>query len=210
MNRIAIKVCGMRDSENIHRLAELNPDLMGFVFYPASARYAGEIPPERMFESFPPDILRTGVFVNDDLYSIKAYILRYRLQAVQLHGNETEVLCENLKADGMKVIKAFSIGEHTDFSTMTRFVNCTDYFLFDTATKMAGGSGKKFNWDMLDTYKLAHPFFLSGGIGPGDALKIRKLKHTALAGVDINSRFETEPGIKDIEKVKEFIRTIRG
>jgi phosphoribosylanthranilate isomerase len=210
MSRIKIKVCGLRDPENIRQIAELKPDLTGLIFYPASPRYVGETPAKGLLESFPPGIVKTGVFVDSDLYNIKAYVMRFGLKAVQLHGNESPEICKQLMATGVKVIKAFKISENPDFSAMMRYVSHCNWFLFDTASKNHGGSGKSFDWNILDNYDIGHPFFLSGGIGPGDAAKILQLKHPALHGVDINSRFETEAGIKDVEKVKRFIRTIRG
>jgi phosphoribosylanthranilate isomerase len=210
MSNLKIKVCGMRDAENIRQLAALKPDLMGFVFYPASPRYAGEIPAEGLLKSIPAGIVKTGVFVNADLYSIKAQVLRFELSAVQLHGNESPEICKQLTDAGLKVIKAFRINENTDFSKLMTFVCCCKWFLFDTATGIPGGSGKSFNWKLLEKYELGHPFFLSGGIGPGDAEKILSLKHPALAGVDINSRFEAEAGIKNIAMVKRFIFSIRN
>jgi phosphoribosylanthranilate isomerase len=210
MNSLKIKVCGMCDGENIRRLARLNPDLMGFIFYPASPRYAGEIPAERLFESFPPGIIKTGVFVDSEPDTIKTQIINFGLQAVQLHGNESPEICRQLMSAGVQVIKAFSIDDSTDFSKMIDYVSYSKWFLFDTATNIPGGSGKSFNWKMLNKYHLGHPFFLSGGIGQEDAGHILSLKHEALAGVDINSKFETEPGVKDVEMVKRFIQKLRS
>lgn len=209
MNNLKIKVCGMRDPVNIRKVAGLKPDMMGFVFYPASPRYAGEAPVDAMFDDFPPGILKTGVFVDEDFYTVKSRIIRFQLQAVQLHGNESPGMCRNLKEEGIKVIKAFRISENPGFSDMLNYVSCTDWFLFDTSSAVAGGSGLQFNWEVLKKYKLGHPFILSGGIGPDDAEKILALKNIALAGVDVNSKFESEPGIKNIEKLKRFMQTIR-
>lgn len=210
MSNLKIKVCGMRDSENIREIAGLKPDLMGFVFYPASLRYVGEIPREGMFSSFPVGILRTGVFVDTDLYAIKAQVLRFGLKVVQLHGNESPEICRRLFDGGIKVIKAFRISENFDFAEMMPYITCCNWFMFDTATKIPGGSGQSFNWRLLEDYHLGHPFFLSGGIDLGDAERILSLKHPALIGVDINSKFETEPGVKDVEKVKKFIQKMRS
>jgi phosphoribosylanthranilate isomerase len=206
---LKIKVCGMRDHVNIRQVAELKPDLMGFVFYPASPRYAGEFLQEGMFTGFPAGIIKTGVFVDADLYSIKAQIMRFGLKAVQLHGHETPKMCEQLRSTGTKVIKAFRIGENFSFEGMMNYVAGSDWFLFDTATKVPGGSGKNFDWKLLEEYDLGHPFFLSGGIDLSDAERILSLNNPALIGVDINSKFEIEPGIKDVEKVRKFINRIR-
>jgi phosphoribosylanthranilate isomerase len=210
MSKLKIKVCGMRDRENIIHLAKLGPDLMGFVFYPSSLRFAGDIPANRMFDNFPSGISRTGVFVDADITFIKARIERFGLSVVQLHGFESPEICKQLIATGVKVIKAFSISREPDFSLMREYVSCTSWFLFDTSTKIPGGSGKQFEWKLLDRYELDHPFFLSGGIGPGDAERILSLRNPALSGVDINSKFEIEPGVKDIDKVRGFIQEIKG
>jgi len=210
MSRLKIKVCGMRHIENIARISELKPDLMGFVFYPASDRYAGEVAAEELQKGIPHGIIKTGVFVDEDLYSVKAIVMRYGLKAVQLHGNESPEMCSQLMSIGIKVIKAFKINENVDFSRMMAYVNCCHWFLFDTDTKTHGGSGEHFNWNILDKYELGHPFFLSGGIGSADAERILELAHPALIGVDINSQFESMPGMKDVERVKRFINKIRG
>jgi phosphoribosylanthranilate isomerase len=210
MSRLKIKVCGMRDALNIRQIADLKPDLMGFVFYPASPRSAGEFPAEGMFEAFPPGILKTGVFVDADLYEIKAKILRFGLQTVQLHGQESPEVCRQLMETGIKVIKAFNIAEDTDFSKMMPYLTSTTWFLFDTVSKVHGGSGERFNWKLLDKYQLGQPFFLSGGLDLSDAESILSLKHPALIGIDINSKFEFEPGVKDVSKVKKFCLKIKG
>lgn len=209
MSSLKIKVCGMRNIENIRKVAGLSPDLMGMVFYPASSRYIGNSPTEGILNAFPGGIIKTGVFVDADFYTIKAQVLRFGLKSVQLHGNESPETCGRLMANGLSVIKAFRIAENFDFTGLMAYVqNCT-WFLFDTASVRPGGSGEKFNWKLLDKYQLGHPFFLSGGIGPGDAETILSLNHPALIGVDINSKFEIEPGVKDVEKVKKFILKIR-
>ena len=209
MSSLKIKVCGMRETENIRQLAECRPDFMGMVFYPKSPRFAGDVPGERMLASFPESIIKTGVFVDADLSFMYSKTQMFGLQAVQLHGYESPEICNQLMLKGLMVIKAFRINEHTDFSGMANYLACTNFFLFDTASDIPGGSGKGFNWELLDKYQLAHPFFLSGGIGPEDAERIISLNHKALSGVDINSRFETEPGVKDIKKVKDFIDIIK-
>ena len=210
MSNLKIKVCGMRDIKNILSLAELKPDLMGFVFYPASPRFAGETSWQDLFSSFPTGIVKTGVFVNASLDNIKAMILRFGLNAVQLHGDESPEICKKLRSLGVKVIKAFRIDENTDFSKMKDYVSCSNWFLFDKATELHGGSGESFNWKLLEKYNLLHPFFLSGGIDLEDAVQILSINHPSLDGVDINSKFEIEPGVKDIEKVRKFMEKIRS
>ena len=209
MSNLKIKVCGMRETENTWQVSQLKPDLLGFVFYPASPRYAGESPWKDLDETIPAGIIKTGVFVDEDLYNIKAYVLRFGLQAVQLHGNESPGTCKRLMDAGIRVIKAFRMSENFDFQKMMPYIKCTTWFLLDTATKIPGGSGESFNWKLLKKYHWGHPFFLSGGIDLGDAEKILSLKHPSLIGVDINSKFEIEAGVKDVEKVKRFILKMR-
>jgi phosphoribosylanthranilate isomerase len=209
MSSLKIKVCGMRDRGNVLQLAKLEPDLVGFIFYPSSPRFIGDVPAQGMFDLFPSGISRTGVFVDADINFIKARITSFGLQVVQLHGYESPEICKQLIVAGVKVIKTFRISEKPDFSKMMEYVSCTSWFLFDTATNIPGGSGKSFDWKLLDPYDLGHPFFLSGGIGPGDAERILSIRNPALFGVDINSKFEIEAGVKDVEKVRIFIQKIR-
>jgi len=205
-----IKVCGMRDVENVQSLSALNPDLVGFIFYPASPRYMGESPPKGFFDAIPEKAIKTGVFVDAEMQTINDRVHRFGLQAVQLHGHESPELCKQVMKTGVKVIKAFRISESTVFEEMLPYIDSTNWFLFDTKTRIPGGSGEQFKWGLLEKYRSHHPFFLSGGIGQGDAGRILALDHPALIGVDINSRFETAPGVKDVEKVSSFFRKIRG
>lgn len=206
---LKIKICGMREPENILGVANLKPDLMGFIFYPGSPRYAGEtLKPENLI-CLPEQIKRVGVFVNSDSEKIAGAILRYSLDIVQLHGNESPEMCGRLTEKGISVIKAFNITEDSDFEACEMYTNCTKYFLFDTFTSKYGGSGKKFNWELLEKYNLVHPFFLSGGIAQGDISKIQKITNPAFYGIDLNSRFEVKPGLKNITMLKEFISGIR-
>lgn len=210
MSRLKIKICGMRDPMNIRQVAELKPDLMGFVFFPASPRYAGEFPVSGYQDSVTPGILKTGVFVDADLYEIKSRIIRFGLRIIQLHGHESPEMCKQLSSTGIRIIKAFPVSESMDFSSCIPYIPYCRWFLFDTVTENSGGSGKKFNWEILDKYKLGHPFFLGGGIGPEDAEAILSIKQPSFAGIDVNSRFETEPGIKDVEKLRIFIRALKN
>ncbi len=193
----------MRDAENIKAIVELQPYYMGFIFYEKSPRFVetGRAP------SPSKDIKTVGVFVNESVEKMREKAQKYNLDALQLHGNETPLQCCSLQ-DEFTVIKAFSIAEATDFEQTADYEGCCDYFLFDTKTPVHGGSGTKFDWLLLDNYKGKTPFFLSGGIDLDDVPAIRKIKHPQFFGVDINSRFETNPGIKDIEKVKQFIQQI--
>ncbi len=199
----------MRDSENIRQVGLLKPDYMGFIFYPQSPRYVGV--PEGLVESnMPPSIKKTGVFVNESEDKIMQIVKKYELHAVQLHGNESAFLCKSLKAKGLVVFKAFSIFSKDDFKQTADYDGWVDYFLFDTKTPNYGGSGQQFDWSTLEAYSGATPFFLSGGIGVDDVLAIQRITHPEFAGVDLNSRFETSPGIKDYDLLNSFIEKIKN
>jgi phosphoribosylanthranilate isomerase len=204
-----IKICGMRDAQNIAEASELSPDIMGFIFYPNSPRYAGLVLEPDTTTRIPASIKKAGVFVNADFDAIAEMIVKYSLDIVQLHGSESPDLCHRLKENGVGVIKAFSIRDVKTFLQCTEYIDVTDYFLFDTLTPDHGGSGLRFDWNILQNYKSDHPFFLSGGIGPADVAEIFKISHPSLYGIDINSRFESAPGLKDINTSKKFISEIR-
>ncbi len=203
-----IKVCGMREKENIQELVALKPDYIGFIFYQLSKRYAGDLAKEIAI-AFPAGIKKTGVFVDADTEEIKNRIKDYHLDAVQLHGSESAEMCRTLKEEKVEVIKAFGIDEVFDFSKLESYADQVDYFLFDTKTTQHGGSGEVFNWDILKRYTLDKPYFLSGGISPENLPEVIKLDDRRLYAADLNSQFETEPGLKDIAKIKEAISIIR-
>lgn len=204
-----IKICGMREPENIREVSELKPDLLGFIFYKGSPRYAGEILDPAVLSAIPEHIKKTGVFVNSDFQEIILTAGKYSLDIVQLHGNETPDECFRLKEKGISIIKAFNIKECKDFSFCNDYVDSTDYFLFDTFSSKYGGSGLKFDWGLIDEYNLDKPFFLSGGISPDDIGNILEITNEAFAGVDLNSRFEIKPGLKDIQALNNFISDFR-
>jgi len=204
-----IKICGMRDSANIQEVALLKPDLMGFIFYPKSKRYVGEDFNPDLVRNLIPEIFTAGVFVNVETEHMLYVAKKYQFDYVQLHGNESPAYCREAQEEGFKVLKAFGLNNEFDWSALEPYQKVCDYFLFDTSTKEYGGSGQKFNWSMLEQYKLQHQFFLSGGISSDDALNIRNLDNPYLAGIDINSKFELAPGLKDIQLLKEFIKKIR-
>jgi len=206
----AIKICGMRESGNITAAAELMPDLMGFIFYPGSRRFAGEMLKPEIVSNLPAGIRKAGVFVDADFNEIRDTVAKYSLNVVQLHGDEPPELCHMIKDTGIQVIKAFNIRESMDFSMCLYYIACTDYFLFDTMTIYHGGSGQKFDWKLLDRYEAGHPFILSGGIGPTDIDNIAGITNPAFYGLDLNSRFEIEPGLKDIKKLKKFTNVLRN
>jgi phosphoribosylanthranilate isomerase len=197
-----IKICGMGDTVRMHQLAKLPVDMLGYIFYPKSPRYVvGKIDPAEMAK-LPDNIHRVGVFVNAESEEIHEIAERYFLTAIQLHGNESPELCKELKAEGYTILKAFNISKENDYEAYSP--HC-DYFLFDTPSAQHGGTGQKFDWALLENYKGTTPFLLSGGIGPDDAEEVQKINHPQFAGIDINSKFEVEPGIKDVTLIKNFL-----
>ena len=207
---IRVKVCGMNNPGNVKEIAQLNPDILGFIFYPGSPRYVGNDPDLVLFNSIPPGIKKTGVFYNEDNHKILDLSIRTGLDMIQLHGNESSEACLQLKSSGLPVIKAFNIDRDFDFESLNQYMPGCDYFLFDTKSEKPGGSGKKFAWEKLEEYSLDKPFFISGGISPDDAAEIKSIINRGLFAVDINSRFETSPGIKDAVRVKTFINELKN
>ena len=205
-----IKVCGMRYTSNIEELVRLNPDYIGFIFYPKSKRYIGSQIPDEIQTTIPVYIQKVGVFVDEPFDDLLEKFKTNRLDMVQLHGKELPEYCERLKKLDIPLIKVFSISEDFDFETVTPFEPYCDYYLFDTASELRGGTGLKFNWDKLGQYVGNKSFFLSGGIRPTDTDEIKKLSYNELHALDINSGFEIEPGLKDIPKLKTFIEEVRG
>jgi len=193
-----VKVCGMRDAENIREVEALGIDLMGFIFWPKSSRYVSALP-----SYLPEKAKRVGVFVDEEIEVVKKNAQEYALHYIQLHGNETPDYCAQLK--DYKLIKAFNIATADDFVKTKSYETLVDYFLFDTKGKSMGGNGIKFDWSVLADYHGTTPFILSGGIGPDDAACIRNIRHPQLAGIDLNSRFEIRPALKDIAKLKAFL-----
>ena len=196
-----IKVCGLKYPENIQSVAELAPDYMGFIFYNKTPRYVGDILHDTV-KLLPQTVIKTAVFVNESLPAINLLIENYGFNAVQLHGSESPEFCAELIGKA-KVIKAFGLNKDFDFEQLKPYADHVDLFLFDTKTPIHGGSGKTFDWALLDQYRLDVPFFLSGGISPDNLEEVKKIKHPQFYGVDLNSRFEVEPGLKDIEKLEK-------
>lgn len=201
-----IKVCGMRDEDNIRQLEQLDIDWMGFIFYSGSPRYVGQ-----KVKYLPEKVKKIGVFVDQNPQIIRERAMQNNLDAIQLHGSEPPWYCINLQEEGYLVIKSFGIDPDGFIpnAQLNAYEGKCNYFLFDTKTKLHGGSGKRFNWEKLAEYNGDTPFMLSGGISPEDAEEIKSFKHPKFAGIDINSRFETEPAIKDTEMIKSFIKQIR-
>lgn len=205
-----IKVCGMKYPENIECLSLLPIDYMGFIFYPKSLRYVDDLLPKQI-HLITKNILKVGVFVNEKKESLFHMIEKYKLELIQLHGNETYNFCLDLMKSfpGIKIIKAFSISNPNDFRVTKEYEGVCDFFLFDTKSPQYGGTGKKFDWSLIDLYEGEKPFFLSGGISMEDAKKINEIQHSKLYGLDLNSKFEIDAGIKNIELIKEFIEKIK-
>ena len=205
-----IKVCGMRDADNIREVEQLSTvncqlsiDWMGFIFYPKSSRYVSARP-----AYLPQKCKRVGVFVNATIDDIRQHIADYSLDIVQLHGHESTDSIRSLRSlcgDVISIIKAFNIATKEDLNAATPYAGLVDYFLFDTKGPSVGGNGEKFDWSVLEAYNGDTPFLLSGGIGPDDAERILDYHHPKCIGIDLNSRFEIEPGIKDITKLKTFL-----
>lgn len=205
-NEMKLKICGMKYPENILEVGALLPDYMGFIFWEKSARYNNGTIPE-LIET----IKKTGVFVDQSQEEILEKVAKYNLQAVQLHGNESVEFCSELKRqlpEKTELIKAFSADENFDFDVIKPYESVCDYFLFDTKGKLPGGNGTTFDWNILKKYNSDKPFFLSGGIGMNELKAIEEISKTKLPiyAVDINSKFEIEPGLKNKNLLSNFKR----
>lgn len=220
-----IKVCGMRDGANIREVAALGVDWIGMIFYPKSPRYVRMIPsgagiiPDRAAEgeaSLLEKVKRVGVFVDDMPQNIVTRAYNYHLDLIQLHGHETPTLIRNLRATldpdirpGVKLMKVLSVASQADIERWRRYDGHADYLLFDTRCDEKGGSGWQFDWSVLDAYDGSIPFLLSGGIGPDDAERVLAFRHPQCIGIDLNSKFEVEPGVKDVQKLAAFIKKLK-
>lgn len=221
-----IKVCGMRDAQNIREVMTLGVDMIGMIFWPKSPRF---VPMVRSRAGIIPDkasssltgieakqVKRVGVFVDAMPQEIITCAYNYHLDYIQLHGSESPVMIDNLRrtlvpdiVPDIKIIKALSIREADDVKRWREYEGHADMLLFDTKCKCVGGSGEQFDWSVLETYDGSIPFLLSGGIGPDDAERVKAFRHPRLAGIDLNSRFEIEPALKDVAKLENFINEIR-
>ena len=201
-----IKVCGMREAENIRAVEALGIEMMGFIFWDRSKRYVSHRP-----AYLPTQCRRIGVFVDADISQLIKITEEYGLDGIQLHGHESPQYIRQLQAAGIRaiIIKAFNIATAEDFEQTAPYHGMADCFLFDTKGKTVGGNGVKFDWNCLGNYCGETPFLLSGGIAPEDAETIRQFRHHKCIGIDLNSRFEKAPGLKDIEKLKTFIHTVK-
>tara|TARA_R110000868_G_scaffold121097_6_gene321372 strand:- start:6036 stop:6728 length:693 start_codon:yes stop_codon:yes gene_type:complete len=205
---LGIKICGMKYPDNILELGALLPDFMGFIFWEKSARYFDGIIPE-----LPKSIKKTGVFVNESVANIVGKVKQHDLQAIQLHGEESVAFCAELKKSLLKnieIIKVFSILDTFDFAVLEPFESVCDYFLFDTKGKLPGGNGTTFDWKVLENYPSSKPFFLSGGIGLDEMDAVNEILKTNLPvhAIDLNSKFEIEPGLKNISSCRDALQYI--
>lgn len=210
---LKLKVCGMREPVNIEEVAGLQPDYLGLIFYERSPRFV-----KNEIQKLPDNIKKTGVFVNAEIENILEKTLKYDLQAIQLHGEESVEFFRDLKkrlseADrDPELIKVFSIKETFDFKVLEPYKSSADLFLFDTKGTNRGGNGITFNWEVLKSYQASTPFFLSGGIGPEEVREIKALyahfqkekKQQLFYGLDVNSKFESAPGLKNTDKLRTF------
>ena len=200
-----------KEPEKVNSVASLGVDYIGFIFYTGSPRYVGDMTAE-IISSLPEGVKPVGVFVNVSKEEILRLVDKYFLKTVQLHGNETPDFCTSLRQKGLEVIKAIRVPETISanfFSGLKEYEGHVDLFLFDTAGKEAGGNGIKFDWDILEDYDLDIPYLLSGGIAPQDAELLKGNLPKKCMGIDINSKFEHSPGIKDMEKLEFFITQLR-
>lgn len=225
-----IKVCGLREPDNIRAVSALGVDMIGFIFWKDSKRYVASVPSHtgllpdyagRTASALAQDAThrpkRVGVFVDEMPQNIITAVYNYRLDYVQLHGSESPVLIENLRRTidpdirrGVKFIKAISVANEDDVKRWREYDGVADMLLFDTKGEGVGGNGSQFSWNALAAYDGAIPFLLSGGIGLDDADAVLSFNHPAFAGIDLNSRFETAPGVKDVALLKAFIERVRN
>jgi phosphoribosylanthranilate isomerase len=207
-----IKVCGITTLKQLQQLDGLDVDFAGLIFYKQSPRYAGNKITKEELAGADLDIKKVGVFVNQEFDEIMEIVEEFELDIVQLHGDESPHLCEKISAE-IEVIKAFRVDDKSDKSIdymIAEYDEACDYYLFDAAHKeLFGGSGEKFDWKKIAESKIEKPFFLSGGIAAGDAALVKKFRHPDFYGVDINSKFEKEPGIKDMALVLQFIHGLK-
>lgn len=207
-----IKVCGITQFKQLQQLEALNIDYAGLIFYKDSPRYMGDKITGKQVKEADFDLKKVGVFVNPGYSELLDAIDEYGLDIVQLHGNETPEMCEEL-SDEVEVIKAFRVEENTVNvdKLVAPYDAVCDFYLFDTAglKESFGGTGQQFDWSILKKAKIEKPFFLSGGIGPGDAQKVKAFRHPDFFAIDINSKFEMAPGLKDMAAILKFLQDLK-
>ena len=211
-NSQIVKVCGMREADNIRKVEALGVDWIGFIFWPKSSRYVSQVP-----SHMPTKCKRVGVFVDASIGDVMTIAEQYQLDIIQLHGKESPSyitqlvshLNSQLSPVHCQLIKALNVATADDLEATKPYEGIVDYFLFDTKGKSVGGNGEKFDWSVLQHYQGPTPFLLSGGIGPDDADRVRAFQHTRCIGIDLNSRFELSPALKDVEKLKSFLEKVK-
>ncbi|WP_044172446.1 phosphoribosylanthranilate isomerase [Flectobacillus major] len=204
-----LKICGMRDAENIRQLLALQPDYMGFIFYEKSSRFVADQLDEDLLRSFPKSTRKVGVFVNATQSYILDMVKKYSLDYVQLHGEELPDFCKNLKFKGVNIIKAFALDNSFNFGKLHNYKPHCDFFLFDTKGEQAGGNGITFDWSLLRRYDNEKPFFLAGGISLENAAQVLEMRTLKIHAIDVNSKFEIAPALKDIDKIAELIKILK-
>jgi phosphoribosylanthranilate isomerase len=207
MREILVKICGMKDPDNIAGVVKLKPHYMGFILYELSPRYVDLATAEILVKNIPHSIKKTAVLVDEPIENAITIAVSGVFDLIQLHGNENPDYCKEISSH-IRIIKAFSIIDSLP-ENLNEYQQFCSMFLFDTAGEKAGGTGKKFNHSILNNYSLNTGFILSGGIAPADSDYIKSISNEKMIGVDLNSRFETEPGIKDLNLLKPFIAKIR-
>ncbi len=207
-DRFYVKVCGLTDSKNINDVIALGVDFIGFIFYEESKRYIGDDLDANFIKSLTGKVNKVGVYVDEELDTILEDAEDLELGYIQLHGNETPAFCKAVRKKA-KVIKAFGIDAKFDFEKLKKYEKDVDFFLFDTKSKEKGGSGEKFDWKLLKKYKLKVPVMLSGGITPHDGKAIKNLPYKFIKAVDINSKFEEKPGLKDVWLIEAFLELLK-
>jgi phosphoribosylanthranilate isomerase len=205
-----LKVCGMKYPENIVDVAILKPDYMGFIFYPKSVRFVNIHQVRETIKALRKDIFKVGIFVNHPSSEVIEICQSLQLDFAQLHGTESPEYASEIKATGIGIIKVFHMDNSFDWNQVQIFSPIADFFLFDTSSNFYGGSGTKFDWELLARYHYKTPFFLSGGIDVDDIPQIKKLNHPKIWGIDINSRMESSPGFKNIDRVQTFINELKN
>jgi len=204
-----LKVCGMRETDNIREVLALQPDYMGFIFYEKSSRFVGEELEEELLKSFPHTTRKVGVFVNASQSYILENVRKYQLDYVQLHGEELPDFCKSLKLKGLNIIKAFSVDASFNFAKLHNYKPHCDYFLFDTKGEKIGGNGVPFDWSILKKYDNEKPFFLAGGIDLSNATQVLEMTHLRIHALDVNSRFEDRPAHKNVSQLHELIKLVK-
>ncbi len=202
MKNLKLKVCGLRESGNIRDVIGIGPDFTGFIFYNGSPRYAGERLDEELLRYIPSEIKKVGVFVDESIDSVFYIGEANHLDMIQLHGKEDAGYCDAIKQRGYGIIKSIMIGDGFKYRVMEPYIEHVDYFLFDTKGMLHGGSGMAFDWQLLNDYPFEVPFFLSGGLSLENIEQVVNIQSPFLTAIDVNSRFEISPGIKDIGKLR--------